>query len=73
MDPITATLAANAILALLQIWAQHSGKPAGWKPGVADWAELEAWASRTPEQIKHEARERLSQTEISRRIEGNAS
>lgn len=61
MDPITAALAAQGIVTLLQIYANHTGKPAGWKPSDTDWNDLEAWANRTPEQIKAEGRAQLGQ------------
>ncbi|HMP84454.1 MAG TPA: hypothetical protein PKA41_17295 [Verrucomicrobiota bacterium] len=54
----TAILAAQAIVAGLEIYRQHANKPPGWVPSAEDWNELEAWAQRTPEDIKREARER---------------
>lgn len=55
MNPATAALAAQGIVALLEIFRIHTGKPAGWVPTAADWDELEQWADRTPADIKREA------------------
>jgi hypothetical protein len=55
MDPLTVALAAQGIVALLDIYRIHAGKAADWKPSPADWDELEAWALRTPADIKREA------------------
>jgi len=55
MNPATI---AQGILALLEVYRELTGKPAGWVPIGTDWDELEAWAKRTPEQIKAEARAR---------------
>ena len=54
-----ATLAAQAILAALEIYRQQAGKPKEWVPTKADWQRMREWAKRTPEQIKAEAREAL--------------
>jgi hypothetical protein len=59
MDPLTAALAAQAIVAALEIYRVHSGKPAGWIPAAADWDELEAFGRKTPDDIKREAAARL--------------
>ena len=59
IDPLTAALAAQAIVAALEIYRVHSGKPVGWTPSAAEWDELEAFGRRTPEDIKREAAERL--------------
>ena len=42
MDPATALAIKLGIDALISIWAAHANKPAGWKPGPADWAALDA-------------------------------
>jgi hypothetical protein len=55
MNQLTAALAAQAILSLLEIYRTHTGKAADWVPTEADWDELEAWAETTPEQIKADA------------------
>lgn len=49
----------QGISALLEAYRLHTGKPQGWYPSDTDWAELEAFAARTPEQIKKEAADRL--------------
>lgn len=54
----TAALAVQALLAALEIYRIHSGKPVGWKPSAEEWTDLENWAGRTPEDIKREARGR---------------
>lgn len=59
MDPLTASLAAQGIVALLEIFRVHTGKPKDWVPDADDWNSLEAWADRTPADIKREAREAL--------------
>lgn len=56
----TVALAAQAVMAALEIYRIHAGKPAGWKPGPADWDALAEWANRTPEQIKAEGIARLA-------------
>lgn len=58
IDPFTASLAAQGIVALLEIYRIHTGKPPGWQPATADWDELAAWAMRTPADIKREAAQR---------------
>ena len=59
MDPLTAALAAQGVVALLEIYRIHASKPEGWTPSETDWAELEAFARKTPADIKREAAERL--------------
>ncbi len=58
MDPLTAALAAQGILALLEIYRMHANKPPGWVPTAEDWNELETWAHTTPEDIKRAAAQR---------------
>ena len=64
MDAATATIItssiAQGIVSLVEAFRLHTGKPEGWKPSPEDWLELELWAAKTPEDIKREARERLS-------------
>lgn len=50
MNPIA--LSAQALLATLELYRAIAGKPKDWVPTAQDWDELEAWAQRTPEQIK---------------------
>lgn len=50
---------AQSIVALMQLYKNHSGKPAGWTPSESDWLVIEEWAARTPEDIKKDAAERL--------------
>lgn len=54
-----AALAAQAILAALEIYRLQAGKPRDWVPTKADWQRMREWAKRTPAQIKAEAREAL--------------
>ena len=63
MDAASAALVtggiAQSIVALVNLYATHTNKPEGWKPTEADWAEIDAWANKTPDDIKREAAERL--------------
>ena len=60
---VTASIA-QGIVALVEAFRVHTGKPEGWKPSLNDYLELEAWAAKTPEDIKREARERLGVADI---------
>lgn len=51
---------AQGIVALLEAYRLHTDKPEGWIPSELDWAELEAFAAKTPEMIKAEAAKRLN-------------
>jgi hypothetical protein len=42
MNAATAIAIKLGLEALIQLWATHANKPAGWKPTAADWAELDA-------------------------------
>jgi hypothetical protein len=54
------TAIAAAIAAIFQIWANHAGKPEGWKPTPADIDDLLGLvAAATPEAEKAAARVRL--------------
>lgn len=54
------TYIAAALTALIQIWANHTGKPADWKPTAQDVADLLASVdAATPEAEKSAARARL--------------
>jgi hypothetical protein len=54
------TLIATGINALIQIYANHTGKPEGWKPTPQDLADLLAEVdSATPAAEKAAARARL--------------
>lgn len=41
MDEITAGIIKGVIKAGVDIWAQRTGKPPGWKPTAEDWDTLE--------------------------------
>ncbi len=51
---------AQGIVALLEAYRLHTDKPEGWIPTETDWAELEAFAAKTPAMIKEEAAKRLN-------------
>ncbi len=42
MDPAVAIALKLGLEALIQLWATHTNKPAGWKPSAEDWAALDA-------------------------------
>lgn len=50
---------AQGIVALINLYAARTNKPAGWRPTDSDWLVIEEWANKTPEDIKREAAERL--------------
>jgi len=41
MNAATAIAIKLGIESLLAIWANHAGKPPGWKPGPEDWLALD--------------------------------
>jgi len=50
MNAATAILIKLGIDSLIGLWANHAGKPPGWKPGPEDWLSLEVQAQEaTPE------------------------
>ena len=54
------TLVAKGIDALIGIWANHTGKPEGWKPSAQDVDDLLAQIdAASPAAEKAEARARL--------------
>lgn len=59
MNTIIAGAIVQGFAALTEIWRQHANKPPTWEPTDADWDELEAWANRTPQDIKDEAKQSL--------------
>ena len=59
MDSIL-TLVGTGINTLIQIWAEHSNKPEGWKPTPQDLTDFLAQVdAATPEAEKQAARSRL--------------
>jgi hypothetical protein len=56
MNPAALTLIKLGLDTLIQLWAIHANKPAGWKPSPEDWAALRAEVlASTPEAILNEA------------------
>lgn len=54
------TYIAGILFNLVQLWANHAGKPPGWTPSQEDIAELLAKVdAATPEARKAASRERL--------------
>ena len=50
----------TAINVGIQLWAEHTGKPEGWKPTPQDLADILAQVdAATPEAEKQAARDRL--------------
>ena len=61
MNPATLALIAMGLDALLKLWAQHTNKPADWKPTPQDWLDLMAQIdAATPEAEKAAASARLT-------------
>lgn len=58
MNPIA--LAAQALIAALDVYRFIATKPANWTPTPAEWQHLRDWAKRTPDQIKAEAAAELA-------------
>lgn len=57
MNPTQLALLQLGLDALVKLWANHSGKPQGWKPTAEDWAALESEVlAATPEAVDEEAR-----------------
>ena len=59
MNPLIALAIAQGINALIQIWRESASKPAGWEPTDADWDALLVFNSKTSDQYKQEAADRL--------------
>jgi hypothetical protein len=56
---------ATAIAALFQIWANHTGRPEGWKPSQQDLDDLLAQIdAASPAAEKAAARKRLGLPEV---------
>ena len=59
MNPAILDAIAAGITALIEIWRNHSGKPAGWTPTAADWDELLKLNDKTAQDYKDEAAAKL--------------
>ena len=58
MNPIA--LAAQALIAALDVYRAISKRSDNWTPTPAEWQQLRDWAKRTPEQIKADAKAELA-------------
>lgn len=57
MTPTQLSLIALGLDALIQLWANHANKPAGWKPTAEDWQKLaDEVNAATPEAVDAAAR-----------------
>ena len=60
MNPATLAYIGLGLDALIKLWAIETGKPDGWEPTAADWAELRKRnREATPEAVAQAAREHL--------------